>query len=609
MGNDDMKVMFSEMREMFKSMQQQPQPIHTTIHYHNVNNRNRYVNVEGDMRDSVVGDDSNVNRDHRVNVEGDMRGSAVGDGASVNNLGGAPGAAGGAAPASRPAYATHGTPDFSNYVAIERWFFSQPDNDEEGFRRQVHVIVVALFSGRTLRFVNAVRDKLTEAIFPASQYSDSFKDGVARRSNRRRSSKKTRSSPFKRQYSDLLLQTATYAVAKPQPAAGSSVMVEVVEFIYPEAQELILTLLRSSPDLDDFRRVLTDWLVELCSQENEAIAQMGASESRRVRMQAALALGDLARNDYNHYMSYYFQKWASEAFSQNQTYKATVVAYALSRLAMDPSYTAAVFQQVDQWNRTLSGSLRLSATITCTTLGFVDMKRSLQILKYSLTAKDRRGVTNDAERLLVLILEDHFIRLMAGFTLDYLYKVATHAHIILDTFAMWTREPELDKATKQFHQDLLNYFTSMVQGTLDDDITEYTEAGAETDAPRTPTASTSSNALTIWQLIYQQQLAGVPTPAGSLIYLTKLALQHQKARIVNRMCAIIESWIAQADRNQRLYPLILDVLQMLNADPSGYRHIQRIAHSRRYHNSHTAAMLRHPAYTQQKRTGGKSYGR
>lgn len=466
---------------------------------------------------------------------------------------------------------------FKSWQDVENWFFDQDD-----IERQLYLLVVALFDGSSPRFIRQACEDLEKYILPEDE-------GKKKKKKRERNV----SAPFQRRASGIMETIGIHEIER-----GAN---RAVTFTQPAARRHILAFIHQSVDLEDERAIIEKWLVEICVSPDKRLLDMGAADVAQVRTQSAVGLGKFARRNFDNIVQNVLHRWARS----EHVYLHFVTGWVLAIVADDEAYRSVVFNRMHEWMDSGDWMLQWTAALSCSVLGLVDLTETLKLIEKALVKRN-------------LLLPLAYL-----FSLQTLYQLAARAHEILDTFADWVRRP-LNVGKNRERADLtLWLFLALIQGKFfDDRIAEtqkettpymavpgtdegdalpdhsYGENGGDKpdikSKPAKPaeTDVTRASLLTIWQLIEKQRQKGEPSPESSVEFLVKQTFINNSAMVRDEMCRVIELWIMEADRHPSLRYIIVPVLEAINRDYYGCRHIQRIVRGKRLKQSKTAAHLR-----------------
>lgn len=473
-------------------------------------------------------------------------------------------------------------PVFNTISDVEAWFFGLSEESPLTFEMRLHVLVMAVFSGNSLRFVEGAKSILRDKLKQGGD-ADNLPE----------------SNPvFHRRASDIIRLTGTRAETIEQ---GDG-LTQVYRFNEAHYQLVVLQFLSTSPDLQAFREQFQAWLRLICTQTDHAILSIGASLATMTRIQAAIGLGELAKHDYQYYFNTLIKPWSEGWFNKEHTlHRITVLGWVLFQLATDSRYTDHVYQLVTHW-ASLSLvpidsrkpdtlilyrkhlSLIWTATLIINMLGLLDMGRTMPII----TQLAAQRVPNQSVFLLFPLLS--------------LYSAASQASLLLDLFADWQRQPR-DNPTNVYRAELaLRYFLFLMGSKTQQDkgvsvanqepsaVPQDAHVMAEVLLRRAGKAEELIQA-TIWDVIQRGKQTGARHPEASLEYLIKCVLRHGEGSIVDQMIELLGSWIHMADDRPDLRPNIAFILREVKRDQYGYRVVTRLCQSRAFIYSPTAQAL------------------
>jgi len=465
-------------------------------------------------------------------------------------------------------------PLFDSVSAVETWFFSLRDDEPLTFEMRLHVLVMAVFSGNSLRFIESAKTILRDQITMG------------------RTAPKPDASVFARSISAVLHATATQAATVPQHDG----LTQVYRFRETHYQIMVLQFLSTAPDLYVFRQAFQAWLRTICTQSDATLYQLGASLTTMTRIQAAIGLGEFAKQDFSYYDSTLIQPWAETWFADDHTLNhVTVLGWVLFQLATDSRYTDQVYQRVMTWASTTSAgetrtlkelSLIWTATQMISMLGLLNMERTLPIIT----------------QLAAQRIPDQPLFLL--FPLVSLYSAAWHANSLLDLFTDWQRLPR-DNPTHVHRATLgLRYFLFLVGGKTQTDsrmsltsrepepslaVPTDAQAMAERLLRRVGNADELIQA-TIWDVIQRGRQTGTPHPEASLEYLIKCVLR-QNGSVVDHMIDLLGQWLRLADQRADVRDSILLMMRRIKRDPAGNRIIDKLCKGRAFTTSTAARFL------------------
>lgn len=468
---------------------------------------------------------------------------------------------------------------FSSIQSVEDWFFGMDENDTLAFEKQLHLLVMSVFSGNSVRFINRVKTSLLEKLQPA--LADATQAHRQRNYNQHTNNASLPAvTVFNRQVSEVLSATMTRANHVIQGRG----MTQVYEFIHSSAQLTVLHFLSTSPDLLAFRQEFSQWLTGLSSADDNQLLELDASLGNLTRIQAAIGLGEFAKHDFNHYYERMIYPAAKRA--PDRLHEKTFIGWMLFQIATDPHYTATIYGVLEEWasdDKTSSEWLGWTATLVCYPLGLLDTTRILPVLEML-----------NAQRSIL-------IRLVMPYTLAMLYSAAYRAHLLLDAFADWQRKP-LDRPDNANRAYLgLIYFLMLIEGKvmLNDTGVDTSSANMIPHIIQDINAHQSQAAnlqFTIWDIILRSNQTGSQHPEASVEYLIKCILRCPEATLVDKGIAILEHWVQDADtclahQQEDLWKTIYYVLNEVKQDRYGYRVLTRLCQQRSFHHSPTAQRL------------------
>lgn len=317
-------------------------------------------------------------------VGGDVIGGAVGKGARVRtkkftvgdrNQGGKTSPVGNNS--SRPRIA------FEDEIELEKWFLSSSTSDDN----RIHLVLVAVFAGNTLRFVNNSREyiKRSMAQSRATQPKEPVDEGA---------------SLFEFGISQILEETGTYVVPVSYTVESGKTEIRTIDFETEEHQKLVLSFLRSSDEIDKFRSSLTNWLERLTKTSDAVIRSLGAPRTDLTRAQAAIGIGELAKEDYEYYLKEYIRPWA---LSPNPALR-FAVGWSLFALSTEEKHKDNINSLLTYWAKSDNWRFQWSAAATCSRVGLIDLDKTLDIIKILLVSpvEDVLKVTVASLQLLFL---------------------------------------------------------------------------------------------------------------------------------------------------------------------------------------------------------------
>jgi hypothetical protein len=516
----------------------------------------------------------------QYNFQGGQQTGAFGSQAAYN-VQGAGEALQDATTAASTTPSTPETPDFSSVEAVEAWFFGLNDrHDPLAFDKQLHIFVVALFAGNSARFINLIKESLKQQILQEYEkeapISDKDKSDTPKQAY-------PGVSPFRSQHKSVLQATTTKRQQFTYSENGVPMRVEVLTFEDNRVQPHILEFLRTSPDMSELRDVLQSELFTICQATNKELAEMGVGQFILTRSQAALGLGELAKNDYTYYFNTFIQPLskfvmaekvltALDTIAGNTEREAilpTILGWIFHRLASDPTHKDTVFIQLNQWIESDDINCQIVAASCCMAIGFVDIERTMEIVKKAMASPN------------MLVIQAVYN------SVQVIYQVASGATRLLYHFALWQRLPKDKPQNQRAANFALIFFLYLVRDYIYDDITTN-----ENPMPNLQSNQQQASSLrTIWAIIQDGKQRNLTTEVD-MLDLMKGCFVHRRAGVVNEMCNTIEHWITEADKQTALQPIIVTILCTLDADNYAQRHIRRIINSSKFARSRTAQLTK-----------------
>jgi hypothetical protein len=473
-------------------------------------------------------------------------------------------------------------PVFNTITDVETWFFSLPEEGEVTFEMRLHVLVMAVFSGNSQRFVEMAKSILRDKLKQGDEFEQTPESAPV----------------FHRRLSDVVRLTGTRAETLEQ---GDG-LTQAYRFNEAHYQLVVLQFLSTSPDLQAFREHFQAWLRFICTQSDHALIALGASLATMTRIQAAIGLGEFAKHDYQYYFNTLIKPWSEGWFGKDHTlHRITVLGWVLFQLATDSRYTDHVYELVTHWaSLTLVPidsrkpdtlvlyrkhlSLIWTATLIINMLGLLDMGRTMPII----TQLAAQRVPNQSVFLLFPLLS--------------LYSTAAQASLLLDLFADWQRQPHDNPANISRAELALRYFLYLMGSKTQQDqgisVANQEPASVPQDAHvmaqvllRRAGKADQLIQATIWDVIQRAKQTGAHHPEASLEYLIKCVLRSTSGSIVDQMIELLGSWIHMADQRADLRPNIAFILREVKRDQYGYRVMTRLCQSRSFAFSPTAQAL------------------
>lgn len=437
------------------------------------------------------------------------------------------------------------TPSFKDAVSLENWFF------ETNLDNQIHIILVAIFAGNALKFVDAARELLKQSL--ASRVPKAETDDTPQTPQ-----------PFRRGTTNVLEATQTTTAKAKYVVESGETEVITVEFIDPGIQKYALAFLRSSVDLEPLRATLIEWLIQVCTMDQIGLRALGVAMIDLTRSQAAIGLGELAKEDYGYYLSFIIRPWARS----QDPFLRFVVGWVLFALATESKYRSTVFSLLTHWAKSHSNYLKWTAAAACSRVGLIDIDETLKIIK------------------VLLGTNSPYILYAVRVSIGLLYLSAKNAYKIIEVFVSWLQSSEHDDS-----QNLINniplVFLSLAQGKFADDMEFNDEGEVASDSQLTR--------IGLWDLIGREIDQGKSTLLTCVSALIQQGFYHERAYIVDWTCDLIEEWIIEADKknnDQAFVNAVCQVLILLRKDRVALRYINRLLASKRFANSSTAMRIK-----------------
>jgi hypothetical protein len=437
-------------------------------------------------------------------------------------------------------------PDFKDTASFEDWFF------ETNLDNQIHVLLVAVFAGNSLRFVNGARELLKNSL-------------VLENSETKETDSPDIPEPYRRTISNILEKTQTTTSRATYTVESGPTEVTTVEFVDSDVQKLALEFLRSSIDIGPVRSRLVDWLIQVCTMHQIDLRSMGATMIDLTRSQAAIGLGELAKDDYGHYLSFIIRPWARS----RDSFLRFVVGWILFALATEDNDRSPVFSLLTHWAKSGNDYLRWTAAAACSRVGLIDIDETLKVIKTLLES--------DSPHIL------HAVRVSIGL----LYLSAKNAYKIIEGFATWLQSSQDNGVRIELIDNIPPMFLSFIQGKFADDVDL-----ADEDEP---TDNSSIPRIEVWHLIGREMNQGDYTLSSSVTALIKQGFIHKSARVVDWTCEVIEQWITEADRqkgDQTFVNSVCRVLVPLREDKTASRYIKRIVAGKKFINNPVAMRIK-----------------
>ncbi len=434
-------------------------------------------------------------------------------------------------------------------TSFEDWFF------KTSLDNQIHVLLVAVFAGNSLRFVNEARVLIKSALAP---HTESIETGSA-----------VALEPFDRTISNMLEESQTGLFKVDYTVESGSTEVTAVGFTDTDIHKAALEFMGSSIDIETLRSKLADLLIQICTMHQIDLRSMGAPMTDMTRSQAAIGLGELAKHDYVHYLSFVIRPWARS----QDAFLRFLVGWVLFALATDVAKRTSVFSLLMHWAKSKNDYLKWTAAAACSRVGLVDIDETLEIIKVLLEA--------DSPHVLYAL----------KVSLGLLYLSAQNAYRIVEKFADWLQSSRDDDTGLILKDNIPPLFLSFIQGKFADDMNPVDEQGNETEEKN----DSSFTRIEIWHLVEREMSQGKYTLSRSISSLIRYGFIHNSARIVDWTCEVVEQWISEGNKqkdNQSFINSICQVLIPLREDRIVSRYIRRIINSKKFTDNPVAVRLR-----------------
>lgn len=440
-------------------------------------------------------------------------------------------------------------PRLKDTASFEDWFF------KTSLDNQIHVLLVAVFAGNSLRLVNEARVLIKNALRPHNDTKETGSD--------------VKLEPFDRTISNMLEETQTDLFGVEYTVESGLTEVTAVGFADPDTHKAALEFMRSSIDIETLRSKLADLLIQVCTMHQIDLRSMGTSMIDLMRSQAAIGLGELAKHDYAHYLSFIIRPWARS----RDAFLRFIVGWILFALATDDTRRASVFSLLTHWAKSNNDYLKWTAAAACSRVGLIDIDETLDIIKVLLEA--------DSPHI------SHALKVSLGL----LYLSAQNAYRIVEKFADWSQSSQDDDTYPMLKDNIPPMFLSFIQGKFTDDVSLVDEQGDETEGEN----GSSFTRIEIWHLVEREMSQGKYTLSRSISSLVRQGFIHNSARIVDWTCEVVEQWIAKGGKqkgNQSFISSICQVLIPLREDRIASRYIRRIINSKKFTDNPVAVRLR-----------------
>lgn len=297
-------------------------------------------------------------------------------------------------------------PAFNSVYDVEDWFFTR--SGDRALDEQMHVLVVAIFSRSSTRFIEIVKRRLKEMIL------EEYREPSDKKEDKDNRPIKPIDTPFKGGQRRLYHNTATRVEFVPYFESGVVQQVETIVFEQDRYREAILNFLRTSVDLAELRQKLDTILLTLCVEEDneKLVTEWGVAQPSLTRNQAALAVGELAKGDYGYYRRKYIEPlidFANSTKREGKNEEAIYIAigWILYGIAKDANYRQMVVQQIDTWLADDDLSLILAACYASIPLSFLSdggIDWALKIIEKALALEHNFSDKNlSQEEMLALI--------------------------------------------------------------------------------------------------------------------------------------------------------------------------------------------------------------
>ena len=400
------------------------------------------------------------------------------------------------------------TPKFDSAQSIDNWFFLEKEIDN-----QIHLLVVGLFAGNTYRFVTSVREQLKLSLGNPKEGNKDVESGIP---------------PLVRSNSTILEKTGSQIVDFEFTVESGKTHLKVIDFIDPEYQSFVLDFLRSSVDLLKIRTQIEHLLIQICRLDGIDIHSLGTPLIDLTRSQAAIGLGELAKSDYEYFLSRIIRPWANSP----DPFLRFLVGWVLFALATDESHRSRIISLLTHWSKSKNIFLEWTAAAACSRLGLIDLDQTLVIIRN-------------------LIISDYRYTVYAtSVSLSLLYFNHQNANKIINSIAGWAESDEWGNDRKKYVQDnlaeiFLFLFADQIKSILDE-ITGVSKDNENKESNESEDNKNDDASINIWLLLKELPYNEAQVLEKNIASLLILCFRHQKAKVVDRICDILEKYISQS---------------------------------------------------------------
>ena len=383
--------------------------------------------------------------------------------------------------------------------SFENWFYDTTlDN-------QIHVLLVAVFAGNTLRFINECRAQIKRRL-------------VNQRNTRDESS--LVAGPIRKQTTRMLAETQTVIYENEYTVESGGATVQVVRFANMEIHRAVLDFIRTSLDIEPWLGVFTNLLAQICTMKQRDLHAMGTPLIDLTRSQAAIGLGELAKRDYAYYLSAVIRPWARS----RDVFLRFIVGWVLFALATDENHRKAIFSLLAHWGKSENVYLQWTAAATCSRVGLIDINETLSISKFLLEHASSQYTLQ-----------------ALSLSFELLYTNPENARQIINQLAAWITFAHNEDGNNVLISRVPPLFLSLIRLEFSN---EPTDVFKNPPMEKKSSASASTSDSVLWYLLEQENdVESRNMVLSNIVFLLKACFMHDSARVVDQTCDIIQTWL------------------------------------------------------------------
>lgn len=437
-----------------------------------------------------------------------------------------------------------------NAENLEDWFFKTT------LENQLQVLLVAIFAGNTLRFINGCKKWVTSNLVPQRSAQEESPSTIG---------------PIRKQTTRMLQETGTGLYKDEYIVESGAVKVEVVGFVNADVHRAVLNFIGSSLDIEPLLKKISDLLAQICTMKQIDLHLMGTPLIDLSRSQAAVGLGELAKRNYAYYLSTVIRPWARS----RDAFLRFTVGWILFALATEENKRSRVFALLTHWARSENVYFQWTAAATCSRVGLVDISKTLEIAKSLLEHASPYAL--QALRL----------------SLALLYTNPENASQIMLRLADWVTLPRNENSNDTLIDNIPPVFLSLIQIKSASGSTDELD-GSMTDGDKN--ASDAELGSVLWRILEQDDESAPYNfvVADSITLLLKTCLTHNSAHIADKTCDAIEMWLTDTvDRPSTfLINAIYHILAPLYKDKKTSQYIKYVVNRTELTNHPVVLQLR-----------------